>query len=63
MVLGTGAYKAGIRATMFSGSDRGICWMSDEGYDPITAPSAFADGPGAELVIARARGCAGSTAT
>lgn len=30
MVLGTGAYKAGIRATMFSRSDRGICWMSGE---------------------------------
>ncbi|MFF2094842.1 FtsK/SpoIIIE domain-containing protein [Streptomyces sp. NPDC058202] len=55
MVLGTGAYKAGIRATMFSRSDRGICWMSGEGDDPIIVASAFVDGPGAELVSARAR--------
>ncbi|MFE9936340.1 cell division protein FtsK [Streptomyces hirsutus] len=55
MVLGTGAYKAGIRATMFSRSDRGICWMSGEGDDPQIVASAFVDGPGAELVVARAR--------
>lgn len=55
MVLGTGAYKAGIRATMFSRSDRGICWMSGEGDDPRIAASAFIDGPAAELVVARAR--------
>lgn len=55
MVLGTGAYKAGIRATMFSRSDRGICWMSGEGDDPVIAASAFVDGPAAESVVARAR--------
>lgn len=27
LVLGTGAYKSGIRATMFSHSDRGSCWV------------------------------------
>ncbi|KWT62853.1 cell division protein FtsK [Streptomyces albus subsp. albus] len=55
MVLGTGAYKAGIRATMFSRQDRGICWMSGEGDDPVIAASAFVDAPGAEGVVARAR--------
>lgn len=55
MVLGTGAHKAGIRATMFSRSDRGICWMSGEGDDPLIAASAFVDGPTAELVVVRAR--------
>lgn len=55
MVLGTGAYKAGIRATMFTRSDRGICWMSGEGDDPVIAASAFVDAPGAEKVVARAR--------
>ncbi|MGW5336803.1 cell division protein FtsK [Streptomyces bauhiniae] len=55
MVLGTGAYKAGIRATMFSRSDRGICWMSGEGDDPQIVASAFVDGPAAEAVTARAR--------
>lgn len=55
MVLGTGAYKAGVRATMFSRSDRGICWMSGEGDDPVISASAFVDGPAAEGVVARAR--------
>ncbi|MFJ9020789.1 cell division protein FtsK [Streptomyces sp. NPDC102259] len=55
MVLGTGAHKAGIRATMFSRSDRGICFMSGEGDDPVIAASAFVDGPAAEGVVARAR--------
>jgi S-DNA-T family DNA segregation ATPase FtsK/SpoIIIE len=55
MVLGTGAYKAGIKATMFSRSDRGICWMSGEGDDPRIVSSAFIDATGAELVVARAR--------
>lgn len=55
MVLGTGAYKAGIRATMFSRSDRGICWMSGEGDDPLIVASAFVDGPAAERVVTRAR--------
>ncbi|WP_019073259.1 cell division protein FtsK [Streptomyces hokutonensis] len=55
MVLGTGAYKAGIRATMFSRSDRGICWMAGEGDDPVIVASAFVDGTAAELVVVRAR--------
>ena len=55
MVLGTGAYKSGIRATMFSRSDRGICWMSGEGDDPRIVASAFVDAPAAEAVVARAR--------
>jgi S-DNA-T family DNA segregation ATPase FtsK/SpoIIIE len=55
MVLSTGAYKAGIRATMFTRSDRGICWMAGEGDDPVIVASAFVDAPGAEKVVARAR--------
>ncbi|MGW4975432.1 cell division protein FtsK [Streptomyces mirabilis] len=55
MVLGTGAYKSGIRATMFSRSDRGICWMSGEGDDPRIVSSAFVDAPGSEQVVNRAR--------
>lgn len=55
MVLGTGAYKSGIKATMFSRSDRGICWMSGEGDDPRIVSSAFIDANGAETVVARAR--------
>ncbi|MFB8403824.1 cell division protein FtsK [Streptomyces sp. NPDC055912] len=55
MVLGTGAYKAGYRATMFSRSDRGICWMAGEGDDPRIVASAFVDAVAAEHVVARAR--------
>ncbi|MFV0136368.1 cell division protein FtsK [Streptomyces sp. HMX87] len=55
MVLGTGMYKSGIRATMFSRRDLGICWMSGEGDDPRIVASAFVDAPKAELVVARAR--------
>ncbi|MFF2574050.1 cell division protein FtsK [Streptomyces sp. NPDC058084] len=55
MVLGTGAYKAGYRATMFSRSDRGICWMAGEGDDPRIVASAFVDAVAAEQVVARAR--------
>ncbi|MFF7973845.1 cell division protein FtsK [Streptomyces sp. NPDC007905] len=55
MVLGTGAYKSGIKATMFSRSDRGICWMSGEGDDPRIVSSAFIDATGAEQVVTRAR--------
>ncbi|MEV6110977.1 cell division protein FtsK [Streptomyces sp. NPDC052109] len=55
MVLSTGAYKAGIRATMFSRRDLGICWMAGEGDDPRIVASAFVDAPKAELVVTRAR--------
>ncbi|MFF4952551.1 cell division protein FtsK [Streptomyces chattanoogensis] len=55
MVLGTGMHKAGYRATMFSRSDRGICWMAGEGDDPRIVASAFVDAVGAEQVVARAR--------
>ncbi len=55
MVLGTSMYKAGYRATMFSRSDRGICWMAGEGDDPRIVASSFVDAPAAERVVARAR--------
>jgi S-DNA-T family DNA segregation ATPase FtsK/SpoIIIE len=55
MVLGTGMYKSGIRATMFSRRDLGICWMAGEGDDPRIVASAFIDAPRAEQVATRAR--------
>ncbi|MDT3396156.1 cell division protein FtsK [Streptomyces sp. B1866] len=55
MVLGTSMYKAGYRATMFSRSDRGICWMAGEGDDPRIVASAFVDAVAAERIAARAR--------
>lgn len=55
MVLGTSMYKAGYRATMFSRTDRGICWMAGESDDPRIVASAFVDALGAEQVVTRAR--------
>jgi S-DNA-T family DNA segregation ATPase FtsK/SpoIIIE len=55
MVLGTSMYKSGYRATMFSRSDRGICWMAGEGDDPRIVASAFVDAVAAEQITARAR--------
>ncbi|MFF4300497.1 cell division protein FtsK [Streptomyces sp. NPDC001601] len=55
MVLGTSMYKSGYRATMFSRSDRGICWMAGEGDDPRIVASAFVDAVAAEHIVARAR--------
>ncbi|MBZ4322487.1 cell division protein FtsK [Streptomyces sp. SCA2-4] len=55
MVLGTSMYKAGYRATMFSRSDLGICWMAGEGDEPRIVASAFVDALAAEQVVLRAR--------
>lgn len=55
MVLTTGAHKAGIKATMFSRRDLGICWMSGEEDDPRIVCSSYVDATGAEAVVERAR--------
>lgn len=55
MVLGTSAYKAGIRATMFARTDLGIGYLSGEGDDPSIVRTFYIDGPKAETVVARAR--------
>jgi S-DNA-T family DNA segregation ATPase FtsK/SpoIIIE len=54
MVLGTSAYKNGIRATLFTRSDRGIGWLSGEGDEPQILRFAYEDAPGAERIVARA---------
>jgi S-DNA-T family DNA segregation ATPase FtsK/SpoIIIE len=55
MVLGTSAYRNGIRATMFSRRDRGIGYLAGEGDDPQIVRSSYVDGPAAEIIVARAR--------
>jgi S-DNA-T family DNA segregation ATPase FtsK/SpoIIIE len=55
MVLGTSAYKNGIRATMFSRADRGIGYLAGEGDDPQIVRSFYVDAPAAERIVARAR--------
>ncbi len=55
MVLGTSAYKNGVRATMFARSDRGIGYLAGEGDDPQIVRSFYVDAPAAEQIITRAR--------
>jgi S-DNA-T family DNA segregation ATPase FtsK/SpoIIIE len=53
MVLGTSAYKSGIRATMFDDDDLGIAYYSGEGMRGRIMRSQYIDGPGARQVVAR----------
>ncbi|KAA0932395.1 cell division protein FtsK [Streptomyces apricus] len=55
MVLGTSAYKRGVRATMFAWGDKGIHYFIGEGSDARIVGSVYVDGPGADLIAARAR--------
>ena len=56
MVLGTGAHKRGVRATMFSFDDKGITYFSGEGDAPRITRSFYIDAPAAEKIALRARG-------
>ncbi|MDI3406052.1 cell division protein FtsK [Streptomyces cavernicola] len=55
MVLGTSAYKRGVRATMFSWGDKGIHYFVGEGSDARIVGSVYVDGPTADAIGARAR--------
>ncbi|MDI3389646.1 cell division protein FtsK [Streptomyces sp. B-S-A8] len=55
MVLGTSAYKRGVRATMFAWGDKGIHYFVGEGSDARIVGSVYVDGPAAEAIGARAR--------
>ncbi|MFG3346927.1 cell division protein FtsK [Streptomyces sp. NPDC048018] len=55
MVLGTSAYKRGVRATMFAWGDKGIHYFVGEGADARIVSSVYVDAPGAEAIGARAR--------
>jgi S-DNA-T family DNA segregation ATPase FtsK/SpoIIIE len=55
MVLGTSAYKRGVRATMFSWGDKGIHYFVGEGADARIVSSVYVDAPAAESIAARAR--------
>ncbi|MBI4941440.1 MAG: cell division protein FtsK [Actinobacteria bacterium] len=55
LVLGTGAYKAGIRATMFARSDRGTGYLIGEGDEPAIVQTSYVDATTAKTVAARAR--------
>ena len=55
MVLGTSAYKRGVRATMFAWGDKGIHYFVGEGSDARIVAAVYVDGPGADTIAARAR--------
>lgn len=55
MVLGTSAYKRGVRATMFAWGDKGIHYFVGEGADARIVSSVYVDAPGADAIGARAR--------
>lgn len=55
MVLGTSAYRNGIKATTFSFRDKGIGILLGEGDEPRTTRGVYIDGPDAEQLAARAR--------
>ncbi|WAL64453.1 cell division protein FtsK [Amycolatopsis cynarae] len=55
MVLGTSSYKAGIRATTFTASDKGIGYLAGVVDDPVIGRTYGVDGPAAEKVVKRAR--------
>ncbi|MGW4299980.1 cell division protein FtsK [Streptomyces sp. NPDC004646] len=55
MVLGTSAYKRGVRATMFAWGDKGIHYFVGEGADARIVYGTFVDAPGAAAIAARAR--------
>ncbi|PRX99655.1 cell division protein FtsK [Allonocardiopsis opalescens] len=55
MVLGTSAYKNGVRATTFTAKDKGIGYLVGAADDPQIARSAYIDGPAADAIADRAR--------
>lgn len=55
MVLGTSAYKNGIRATTFTAKDKGIGYLVGAADEPQIVRSAYIDAPAAETIAARAR--------
>ena len=55
MVLGTSAYKAGIRATMFSLDDKGVFYFAGEGKAPQIVRGYGFDLPASKAIVARAR--------
>ncbi|MEU1312188.1 cell division protein FtsK [Streptomyces cinnamoneus] len=54
MVLGTSAYKRGVRATMFAWADKGIHYFVGEGSDARIVGSVYIDAPTADLIARRA---------
>jgi S-DNA-T family DNA segregation ATPase FtsK/SpoIIIE len=54
MVLGTSAYKNGIRATMFTRSDKGIGYLVGATDAPTVAKTHYLDAEATDAIVARA---------
>jgi S-DNA-T family DNA segregation ATPase FtsK/SpoIIIE len=54
MVLGTSSYKQGIRATMFTKSDRGIGYLVGATDAPIVGRTYYLDAAATDAIVARA---------
>lgn len=55
MILGTGMYKAGVRASMLRPSDKGVGWLVGAEDDPLIARSFYQDLKAADRIAERAR--------
>jgi S-DNA-T family DNA segregation ATPase FtsK/SpoIIIE len=55
MVLGTSAYKNGVRATEFGLKDKGIGYLVGEGAEPIIVRTYYVDADDAQAIVNRAR--------
>jgi S-DNA-T family DNA segregation ATPase FtsK/SpoIIIE len=55
MVLGTSAYKNGVRATMFAKKDKGVGYLVGAADDAQIVRTFYVDGPTAERITERAR--------
>ncbi|WP_372411881.1 cell division protein FtsK [Streptomyces luteireticuli] len=55
MVLGTSAYKRGVRATMFAWADKGVHYFVGEGADARIVRAVYADAVAADRIAVRAR--------
>lgn len=54
MVLGTSSYKQGIRATMFTKSDRGIGYLVGAADAPVVGKTYYLDAAATDAIVARA---------
>jgi S-DNA-T family DNA segregation ATPase FtsK/SpoIIIE len=61
LILGTSAHKTGLKATMFSLNDKGICYLRGEGDAARIVRSMYIDAPAAETIALRARAMRKST--
>jgi DNA segregation ATPase FtsK/SpoIIIE, S-DNA-T family len=55
MVLGTSAYRTGVRATEFNLADKGIGYLAGEGTEAVVVRTYYVDADQAARIITRAR--------